>query len=97
MLFQVPMMLSIEMFRGENGFKSSRMRRLKEQLELDQVDLDSSRKNEQPISNAESAVRNSELDGMEVSYNVLSNFPGLNHPTESSSDSSVTFRIRLNL
>lgn len=71
------------------------MRRLKEQLELDQVDLDSLKKMNSPISNAESAVRNSELDGMEVSYNVLSNFPGLNHPTESSSDSSVTFRIPL--
>ena len=69
------------------------MRRLKEQLELDRADLDAIKSMNHPISQSKNEDFRSDFMGIELSYTALSNFPGLNHPTASSIESSVTIRI----
>lgn len=73
------------------------MRRLREQLELDQADFDSlkSLNFSLSIDKRNINILNPELKGIELSYEILSNFPGLNCPSDASFDSSVTLRVPL--
>ena len=71
------------------------MRRLREQLELDHAELESLKLINYPLSNENGENSKSIYKGIELSYSVLTNFPGLNFPSESSLDSNVTFRIPL--
>lgn len=73
------------------------MRRLKEQLELDHEELCALKViNEKNLSEKHN-YQNSDDLGIEITYKILSNFPGLNCPIESSLDSSVLLSIPMNL
>lgn len=72
------------------------MRRLREQLEQDQADLSSVKLINYPLENGNGDNLKSEIDGgIELSYRILSYFPGLKSPSEASLNSSVNIRVSL--
>lgn len=75
----------------EQRLRFYEMRRLKEQLDLDKSDLDMIN-NENKIFEKNFKPNRRSLNG-EITYRVLTYFPGLAGPSKDSSDSSVTLSI----